>query len=95
MIEIRRTASGDPLQFEVTVRDATGETRHRVTMSQKTCASLTAGGKHSAEQCLEATFRFLLDREPKEAILERFDVTVVSRYFPDFESRLPTYLADG
>jgi len=61
-------------------------------MAQETRASLTAGGKYSPEQCLEAAFRFLLDRKPKEAILKRFDVTVISRYFPEFEHQLPTYL---
>ena len=45
------------------------------------------------ERCLEAAFRFLLDREPKESILRRFDVTVISRYFPEFERELPRYLS--
>ena len=35
-----------------------------------------AAGKHTPERCLEAAFRFMLDREPKESILRRFDVTV-------------------
>jgi hypothetical protein len=38
-------------------------------------------------------FRFLLDREPKESILGRFDVTAISRYFPEFERELPHYLS--
>ncbi len=52
-----------------------------------------AAGEHTPERCLEAAFRFLLDREPKESILGRFDVTVISRYFPEFERELPRYLA--
>ena len=92
MIEVRRTGDGDPLEFEVVVREGKGETRHHVTMSQQTCARLTAG-EHAPERCLEAAFRFLLDREPKESILGRFDVTVISRYFPEFEQELPRYLA--
>jgi hypothetical protein len=51
------------------------------------------GGKHIPEHCLKAVFRFLLDHEPKESILERFDVTVISRYFPEFERELPRYLS--
>ena len=51
-----------------------GETRHHVTMSRQMCDRLAAG-KHTPERCLEAAFRFLLDREPKESILRRFDVT--------------------
>jgi hypothetical protein len=92
MIEVRRVAEGDPLAFEVTVREGQGETRHHVTMSREACARLTAG-KHSPERCLEAAFRFLLDREPKESILRQFDVTVIARYFPEFERELPRYLS--
>ena len=45
------------------------------------------------ERCIEAAFRFLLDREPKEAILGRFDISVISRYFPEFGRELPHYLS--
>src|SRR5262245_30390107 len=71
MIEVRRTAEHDSLIFEVVVREGKGETRHHVTMSRQMCERLTAG-KHTPERCVEAAFRFLLDREPKESILGRF-----------------------
>jgi hypothetical protein len=92
MIEVRRISEGGPLDFEVVVREGEGETRHNVTMSREMCERLTAG-KYSPERCLEAAFHFLLDREPKESILRRFDVTVISRYFPEFERELPHYLS--
>ena len=92
MIDVQRLAEGDPLDFEVVVREGRGETRHHVTMSREMCKRLTAG-MHTPERCLEAAFRFLLDREPKESILGRFDVTVISRYFPEFERELPRYLS--
>jgi hypothetical protein len=91
MIEVRRTNEGDPLEFEVIVREGNGETRHQVTMSRERCARLSAG-KHAPERVIEAAFSFLLDREAKEAILRRFDVTIISRYFPEFEHELPKYL---
>jgi hypothetical protein len=94
MIDIRRTGPGDPLMFEVIVRDGRGETRHQVTMAEQTVERLTAG-KHTPERCLEAAFRFLLDREPKESILTCFDVTAISRYFPEFEHELPRYLGQS
>jgi hypothetical protein len=94
MIQVRRTGDGDPLGFDVVVREGKGETRHQVTMSRAVCERLTAG-EHTPEACLEAAFRFLLDREPKESILGRFDVTVISRYFPEFERELPRYLAQS
>jgi hypothetical protein len=92
MIEVRRIAEDDPLDFEVVVREGGGETRHHVTMSQEMCNRLTMG-KHTPERCLEAAFRFLLDREPKESILGHFDVTVISHYFPEFDRELPLYLS--
>jgi hypothetical protein len=92
MIEVRRIGKGDPLEFNVVICEADGESRHHVTMARNTHERLTAG-QHTPERCLEAAFRFLLDREPKEAILGRFDVTVISCYFPEFEQELPRYLS--
>jgi hypothetical protein len=90
VIEVKRTGEGNPLEFEVIVRVRGGETRH-VTMVRDTCERLTAG-RHTPEHCIEA-FQFLLDREPKESILRRFDVAVISRYFPEFKRELPHYLS--
>jgi hypothetical protein len=92
MIQVRRTIEdGSPI-FEVVVREGRGETRHHVTMSREMSERLTAG-RHTPERYLEAAFRFLLDREPKESILRRFDVTAISRYFPEFEREMPRYLS--
>ena len=91
MIEVERTAQGDLMGFAVTVREPNGQTSHQVSMSQQTWQRLS-GGKYPPEQCIHAAFRFLLDREPKESILGRFDVTVIAQYFPSFERDLPGYL---
>lgn len=90
-IDVVRAAGDAPLAFDVTIRDGKSESRHRVTMSPALFKKL-ADGAHTPEQCVEAAFRFLLDREPKEAILNNFDVTVISRYFPEFEQTFPDYL---
>ncbi|MFS8037802.1 hypothetical protein ACI7BZ_12720 [Xanthobacter sp. AM11] len=92
MIEVRQSAGGDPLKFAVAVRDEAGETRHVVTMAPATYQALTAGA-HSPVRCVEAAFRFLLDREPKENILGRFDMAVIAHYYPDFEQRFAGYLS--
>lgn len=94
MIEVRCISEHDPFEFKVVVRDGEGESRHHVTMARKTYEQLTAG-KHTPERCVEAAFQFLLDREPKESILQRFDVTVISRYFPEFEQELARYLSQS
>jgi hypothetical protein len=91
VITVRPVAEADVLAFEVVLHDAVSETRHHVTMARKMWERLT-GGEQAPEQAVEAAFRFLLDREPKESVLQRFDVTVISSYFPEFERELPRYL---
>ena len=81
-----------PLTFDVAVRAARSESRHRVTMQPDEAgrwAKLGAKPSH----CVEAAMRFLTDREPKEAILSAFDIGVIRRYFPDFDDAFPAYLA--
>ena len=90
MIEVRCTGTGDPLTFEVAVGEGADMSRHHVTMDQATQGQL--GGGHDPERVVEAAFAFLLDREPKESILPSFNITVISRYFPEFEKELPGYL---
>lgn len=94
MIEVKQTGHSEPLAFEVTIREAAGETHHNVTMSRTDYDRLT-NGTCQAERCIEAAFRFLLDHEPKEAIQSRFDVSVISHYFPDFEAKLAKYIASS
>ena len=90
MIDISLTRDADPFEFDVVIREG-GETCHHVTMARALHQRLTAG-KATPGACIEAAFRFLLDREPKESILRSFDIAVISRYFPEFERELPGYL---
>jgi hypothetical protein len=94
VIKVERISEGDPLEFEVIVSVGKGKTRHHVTLARDTCKRLTMG-THTPEHCIEAAFQFLLDRESKESILRHFDITVISRYFPDFERELPRYLSQS
>jgi hypothetical protein len=93
LIKVVCVSEGDPLEFEVRVRDEKGESSYVVTMAQRAFAQLAPG--YTAEHCIEAAFRFLLDRESKESILKRFDVAVIPRYFPEFEQELPRYLTQS
>lgn len=68
--------------YTVEVRDAGGASRHRVTVPADDLERY--GGGVSAEELLEASFRFLLEREPKEAILSRFEISVIERYFSEY-----------
>jgi Holliday junction resolvase-like predicted endonuclease len=93
MITVTRQSGDDPLVFDVVVGEAGGVSRHRVTLTRADLARLV--GARAPERLIEAAFRFLLEREPKESILARFDVSVIARYFPEFERELPRYLTDG
>ncbi|PYF01905.1 hypothetical protein BJ122_11637 [Rhodopseudomonas faecalis] len=93
MINVRQLHDGDPGIYQVAVRDTAGSSQYRVTMA-RALRSRLVGDQHPPERCVEAAFRFLLAREPKEAILREFDVAVISRYFPEFEAQWPRYLAD-
>ena len=91
-IDIRALDHGDPLRFVVIIHEDGSETRHEVTLSHGKLREL-AGETADARDCVEAAFRFLLDREPKDSILKRFDVSVIERYFPEFRREFPRYLA--
>jgi hypothetical protein len=93
MIEVDCVDAADPLAFTVLVKDEKGETRHLVSLARADARRL--GGENPPEQVITAAFRFLLDRQPKEQILARFDVSLIARYFPEFEQRLPAHLAQA
>ena len=78
--------------FLVTVKEGSTQTSHHVNVPEDFYQRLT-GGKVSKEDCLKASFRFLLDRESKEMILKRFDLPLISEYFPEFEREFEGYLS--
>ncbi len=70
---------------------AASTTQHRVRVEAADIRRL-GQAKFSARELLDASFRFLLEREANTAILDSFDLTLISRYFPEYEAELPTYL---
>ncbi len=81
MAEIDVTHETDD-EYSVEVREAGSTSRHRVTVP--TADLERYGGGANAEELLEESFRFLLEREPKESILSRFEISVIERYFPEY-----------
>jgi len=73
----------DEFKFRVRITEAGSETTHEVTVSPSDYAKL-AGDKIQPEELVRRSFEFLLEREPKESILARFDLSVISRYFPEY-----------
>jgi hypothetical protein len=83
-IEVERVEDG---RFSVRVIEGDSETSHDVTVTDEDLARLGAGYA-SPEGFVRACFEFLLGREPKESILRSFDVSVISRYFPEFDREI-------
>ena len=65
-----------------------------MTVSDEDAARFSKLGADPA-RAVEAAMAFLLDREPKESILGAFDISVIRRYFPEFDEAFPAYLARG
>lgn len=82
-IQVQRARGNGHLEFDVRVSEGDSESRHQVTLSEEDYRSL-GEGHGSPEEFVRACFEFLLEREPKESILSRFDVSVISSYFPEF-----------
>ncbi len=79
-------------KFRVRVSESGSETTHDVTLSPNNYIKLTAG-KVEPEELVRRSFEFLLEREPKESILTRFDLSVISRYFPEYEREIKRRLS--
>ena len=70
-------------EYEVTVKSNT-VTTHTVSLSDEVHINLT-NDKVTKEELLDFSFKFLLDREPNTSIMSSFELTVISRYFLDYE----------
>ena len=78
--------------YAVRVIEGKSESSHRVTLAEKDYTRLTSG-KVSPEELIRRSFEFLLEHESKESILGRFDLTIISRYFPQYEREIKKRIA--
>ncbi len=81
-IEIEQTA---PEEFKVRVSEGANETRHVVTMKTSEYERIS-GKKVTPVELVRRAFEFLLQRERKEQILAKFDLTIIGVYFAEFEN---------
>jgi hypothetical protein len=92
MIEVeQKSDEQDPMLFNVVISDSAGKTQHRVTLTAATYGRLT-DSKITPVECVEAAFRFLLEREAKSDILPSFDINVIQMYFSNFEKEFSNYI---
>ncbi len=84
IIEVEKINSS---KFRVRIIETGSETIHDVTVTPNDYTRLT-NGKVEPEELVRRSFEFLLEREPKESILTHFDLSVISRYFPEYEKEI-------
>lgn len=90
-IEIKVTDSNtDSFKFRVEVTENDSKTVHKVEMNRLDYDNLS-DGKISPEEFIKRSFEFLLEREPKESILSSFNISVISRYFPEYPEQIASY----
>jgi hypothetical protein len=74
---------------EVTVAHGGETSSHTVSVAPADLVRWGRGDDASAvEDLVSRSFDFLLEREPPSAILRRFDLAVIERYFPDYDQQL-------
>jgi hypothetical protein len=88
-IQVEQLGDGE---FRVRVIEGASESAHRVTLRPEDYNRLAAG-KAEPKELVRRSFEFLLENEPKESILARFDLSVIGRYFPQFEREIKRRLS--
>jgi hypothetical protein len=76
--------------YEVTVT-ARSTTTHTVTLTPEYARKLT-GGAYPTGHLVERSFDFLLERESNTSILRNFELSVIGRYFPEYERTIKDML---
>lgn len=83
--EIKVSPEGDA--FRVIVRDSTSSTEHVVNVPEGYVSQLDLEGC-DLEKLVGESFLFLLEREPKESIMRRFEISVIEHYFPEYPRKI-------
>jgi len=78
--------------FHVVVREESSETSHDVGIPGDYMTRLGLEHVDGAALVVES-FYFLLEREPKESIMRRFELSVIERYFPEYPDEIKRRLA--
>lgn len=75
-------------EFDVTVREEGDASAHRVTVPDGYADELGVGGDEPLNRLVHESFRFLLEREPKEQIMRSFDLPAIERSFPEYRHEI-------
>ena len=87
MVTVRAEPRGNDWLCEVSVDHAGHRTRHAVTVKAADLERWAGGNeREDVESLVAQSFDFLLEREPPNSILATFDLSVIQRYFPEYDA---------
>jgi len=87
VLSVHGFSQGDAWVCEVDIDDGS-KTHHVVTVTKEDLDRWSGGaGQKDAEDLVARSFEFLLEREPATSILHRFDLSVIQRYFPEYDAQ--------
>ncbi len=88
MVAVQAEPTDGGWECEVSVEHAGERTRHTVTVTRSDLARWGRGDRREdVEDLVRRSFDFLLQREPPGSILSRFDLSVIPRYFPEYDEQ--------
>jgi hypothetical protein len=86
VVTVRAEPNADNWLCEVSVDHAATRTRHQVTVRRADLERWAGGAERDdVESLVERSFDFLLEREAPSAILATFELSVIQRYFPEYD----------
>jgi hypothetical protein len=86
LITVHASRSGGGWVCQVAVELRGQRTEHTVTVSPASLARWGEGSEpKDVEDLVRRSFEFLLEREPPNAILRRFELSVIESYFPEYD----------
>jgi hypothetical protein len=86
VVTVHAEPSGESWRCDVSVDHGSVRSQHVVTVRPGDLARWAAGReRRDVEHLVARSFDFLLEREPANAILATFELTVIQRYFPEYD----------
>ena len=86
-IDVKCRSAPDGWTCTVSVGGDADGSQHEVEVTRDELELLVPGAT-DATPLVEASFRYLLEREPRESILPRFSIRTIASYFPSYPEEI-------
>lgn len=85
MVKVQAERASTGWLCHVTVEHGRARTEHSVAVAPADLERWAHGtAQEDVEDLVARSFAFLLEREPAESIMRSFDISVIHRYFPEY-----------